>query len=87
VNIAQENIEREIIPPQLPVSPMQQATPNTLRAQEREPGFTGADLLRQNVGLGSPMMPSVNRNDINERLKKLSELRNTPAQHYSPGGY
>ena len=87
VNIAQENIEREIIPPQLPVSPMQQATPNTLRAQEREPGFTGADLLRQNVGLGSPMAPSVNMNDINERLKKLSELRNTPAQHYSPGGY
>jgi len=87
VNIAQENIEREIIPPQLPVSPMQQATPNTLRAQEREPGFTGADLLRQNVGLRSPMMPSVNRNDINERLKKLSELSNTPMQHYSPGGY
>jgi len=87
VNIAQENIEREIIPPQLPISPMQQATPNTLRAQDREPGFTGADLLRQNVGLGSPMAPSVNRNDINERLKKLSELSNTPMQHYSPGGY
>jgi len=87
VNIAQENIEREIIPPQLPVFPMQQATPNTLRAQEREPGFTGADLLRQNVGLRSPMMPSVNMNEINKRLKKLSELRNTPMQHYSPGGF
>ena len=88
VNVVQENIEREIIPPQLPVAPIQQqATPNTLRAQEREPGFTGADLLRQNVGLGSPMAPSVNRNDINERLKKLSELSNTPMQHYSPGGF
>ena len=88
VNVVQENIEREIIPPQLPVAPIQQqATPNTLRAQEREPGFTGADLLRQNVGLGSPMAPSVNMNEINKRLKKLSELRNTPMQHYSPGGF
>ena len=60
VNIAQENIEREIIPPQLPVSPMQQATPNTLRAQDREPGFTQADYMRpQMTGTPATAFPSL----------------------------
>jgi len=98
VDVVQESIESEVIPPELPVAPIQQqATPNTLGVPEREnierelmwrePGFTGADLMRQNVGVGAPIMPSVNMNEINKRLKKLSELRNTPMQHYSPGGY
>jgi hypothetical protein len=70
VNVVQENIEREIIPPQLPVAPMQQATPNTLGVPERgnierelmwrEPGFTQADIMRpQMTGTPATAFPSL----------------------------
>tara|TARA_R100001132_G_C3197635_1_gene46584 strand:- start:126 stop:488 length:363 start_codon:yes stop_codon:yes gene_type:complete len=61
VNVVQENIEREIIPPQLPVAPIQQqATPNTLMVQDREPGFTQADIMRpQMTGTPATAFPSL----------------------------
>tara|TARA_R110000824_G_scaffold6306_6_gene29157 strand:- start:9779 stop:11329 length:1551 start_codon:yes stop_codon:yes gene_type:complete len=60
VNVVQENIEREIIPPQLPVAPIQQATPNILGVQDREPGFTQADYMRpQMTGTPATAFPSL----------------------------
>jgi hypothetical protein len=91
VNVVQENIEREIIPPQLPVAPIgddmvgyrggsegfyddgkhifnydlslaNQTTtpPNTLRVQDREPGFTQADYMRpQMTGTPATAFPSL----------------------------
>ena len=61
VDVVQENIEREIIPPQLPVAPIQQqATPNTLMVQDREPGFTQADIMRpQMTGTPATAFPSL----------------------------
>ena len=60
VNVVQENIEREIIPPQLPVAPIQQATPNILGVQDLEPGFTQADYMRpQMTGTPATAFPSL----------------------------
>jgi hypothetical protein len=61
VDVVQESIEREIIPPELPVAPIQQqATPNTLMVQDREPGFTQADFMRpQMTGTPATAFPSL----------------------------
>jgi hypothetical protein len=57
----QESIESEVIPPELPVAPIQQqATPNTLMVQDREPGFTQADFMRpQMTGTPATAFPSL----------------------------